>query len=162
MNRILDGIDGTVARITNRQSDLGGFLDIVFDFTIYGLVPISVTCGAPRNRTVTTMLSVQILLCSFFVNNAVLVGIYHVSLLSDTQFYISALVEKYNVRDVKHMTSLQMSPALIEGVESTIFFTLMLILPNQLQMLSWLMAAGVFVSIIQRCSWAINKLPQLE
>nr|MCU0618087.1 CDP-alcohol phosphatidyltransferase family protein [Gemmatimonadaceae bacterium] len=39
-NRILDGLDGVVARVGTTQSELGGYLDIVADFTVYGAMPI--------------------------------------------------------------------------------------------------------------------------
>ncbi|MCU0618123.1 MAG: CDP-alcohol phosphatidyltransferase family protein, partial [Gemmatimonadaceae bacterium] len=40
VNRVLDGLDGVVARVSARQSELGGYLDIVADFTVYGAMPI--------------------------------------------------------------------------------------------------------------------------
>ena len=38
LNRIFDGIDGTMARHT-KPTDLGGFYDIISDFLIYALLP---------------------------------------------------------------------------------------------------------------------------
>lgn len=35
INRVLDGLDGTVARRYGRVSDFGGYLDIVLDFLVY-------------------------------------------------------------------------------------------------------------------------------
>ena len=43
LNRIIDGLDGTLARVSNRQSDWGGYLDIMLDFVIYAALPISFT-----------------------------------------------------------------------------------------------------------------------
>jgi len=34
INRTLDGLDGTHARVHNSQSDVGGYLDIMFDFIV--------------------------------------------------------------------------------------------------------------------------------
>ena len=39
-NRLLDGLDGAVARLT-RPTDLGAFLDIAFDFIFYASVPFA-------------------------------------------------------------------------------------------------------------------------
>ena len=39
-NRVLDGLDGAVARASVR-TDRGGFLDIVLDFAVYGAVPLA-------------------------------------------------------------------------------------------------------------------------
>ncbi|HYW52072.1 MAG TPA: CDP-alcohol phosphatidyltransferase family protein, partial [Gemmatimonadaceae bacterium] len=33
-NRITDGLDGTVARVAERQTDFGGYLDILLDFVV--------------------------------------------------------------------------------------------------------------------------------
>jgi len=38
-NRLLDGLDGQVARLT-RATDRGAFLDIAFDFMFYALIPL--------------------------------------------------------------------------------------------------------------------------
>src|SRR5690606_4677499 len=40
LNRFLDGLDGTVARKFDKQSDLGGYIDILVDYLIYAIVPI--------------------------------------------------------------------------------------------------------------------------
>jgi phosphatidylglycerophosphate synthase len=45
--QILDGLDGAYARATNQCSDFGGYLDIVVDFTFYGLIPLAVTTAFP-------------------------------------------------------------------------------------------------------------------
>lgn len=45
-NRILDGLDGAVARAAG-PTDLGGFLDIVADFLFYSAVPLGFALGRP-------------------------------------------------------------------------------------------------------------------
>ena len=66
LNRIFDGLDGSYARLTNQQSDFGGYLDILVDFTIYGLIPLAVTAGSSNtditnSNDVTTSKSASIL-----------------------------------------------------------------------------------------------------
>ena len=46
LNRLLDGLDGAVARASTR-TDRGGFLDIVLDFTTYGAVPLAFALRDP-------------------------------------------------------------------------------------------------------------------
>ena len=46
LNRLFDGLDGAVARAT-RRTDRGGFLDIVFDFAVYGAVPLAFALREP-------------------------------------------------------------------------------------------------------------------
>ena len=41
LNRLFDGLDGAIARIHQRQTDLGGYIDILSDFIIYAAIPIS-------------------------------------------------------------------------------------------------------------------------
>ena len=46
LNRVLDGLDGAVARRT-AMTDLGGFLDILADFLIYAAVPFAFAVAEP-------------------------------------------------------------------------------------------------------------------
>ncbi|MEP5120657.1 MAG: CDP-alcohol phosphatidyltransferase family protein, partial [Marinomonas sp.] len=47
-SRVLDGLDGAVARAT-KQSDFGGYLDILCDFAFYVAVPIGFGFAASGN-----------------------------------------------------------------------------------------------------------------
>jgi hypothetical protein len=40
LNRVVDGVDGAVARHLRRQTDFGGYLDIICDFIVYTTIPI--------------------------------------------------------------------------------------------------------------------------
>lgn len=46
LSRLLDGLDGTVARLT-RTSDRGAFLDITLDFLVYAAVPLAFAVAQP-------------------------------------------------------------------------------------------------------------------
>ncbi len=48
LNRLFDGVDGALARAT-QLTDLGGFLDIVCDFTIYAGVIFGFALAQPHN-----------------------------------------------------------------------------------------------------------------
>lgn len=169
LNRAFDCLDGGVARLRSQQSDLGGFLDLLGDFIVYSAIPIS--CGlsgaaseqeAIRRRGL--WLAIAIVEASFHVNNFVL-------------FYVGAVVEKRteaialaearnesgkNTGDqkakVKQLTSVAMRPALIEGVESAILFTIMLAWPAWTEYVCWLMAALVGVGTCQRVIWVVPVL----
>jgi hypothetical protein len=78
INRVLDGLDGAVARETGQQSDFGGYLDIVADFVVYAAVPIGFFLG---QATVELGLSLALLLGSFYVNGA-------------SWMYLAAILEK--------------------------------------------------------------------
>ena len=66
LSRIGDGLDGWVARASNRQSDFGGFLDIVLDFAFYGLVPVAFALADPPANAVPA----AVLVLTFYVNGA--------------------------------------------------------------------------------------------
>lgn len=152
VNRSLDCLDGTVARHRNQQSDLGGFLDLLGDFIVYALIPIAIAFGAGWtgcHGNFADYLVVALLEASFYLNNFVL-------------FYIAALVEKSNAqglqRQKEEVTSLAMRPALVEGSESGVFFTLMLAMPQYLAPLCWVMFVGVAFGTCQRVTWLITAL----
>ena len=46
-NRVLDGLDGSAARFQARQSDFGGYLDILLDTVIYAALPTALVIAAP-------------------------------------------------------------------------------------------------------------------
>ena len=162
LNRFLDCLDGAVARHRKQESDLGGFLDLLCDFIVYSLIPISCcirNLQADRGDTlachdnVEGLVVVALLEASFWINNFVL-------------FYIAALNEKHttqtNQRAKKELTSVTMQPALIEGFESGLFFTVMLILPHYVKYLSIFMSVGVGIGTAQRVLWLVQALKRIE
>lgn len=48
-SRLLDGLDGTVARLT-RPTDAGGFLDIALDFLFYASIPLAFAVADPASN----------------------------------------------------------------------------------------------------------------
>jgi len=47
LNRLLDGLDGTLARLST-PTDRGGFLDIVLDFIFYSSIPLAFALADPQ------------------------------------------------------------------------------------------------------------------
>ncbi len=146
LNRLLDGLDGEIARAQNSQSDFGGYLDIVLDFTVYAAIPIGLVFSRPGP---TLWLLLAVLLGSFFVNAASLM-------------YLAAILEKRD-RGAEHnreKTSVTMPPGLIEGAETVIFYSLFLLYPGRLETLFALMALLVSVNIVWRLLWASRQLKE--
>ena len=54
-SRLLDGLDGAVARLT-RPTDAGGFLDIALDFLFYAAVPLAFAVLAEKRQLSDTAL----------------------------------------------------------------------------------------------------------
>ena len=95
-NRIIDGLDGAVAR-ASRSSDFGGYLDIVSDFIFYSAVPLAFAVARPE-----TALAAAFLIFSFigtatsFLGFAILAAKHHVtSQISGKKafYYIGGLTE---------------------------------------------------------------------
>ncbi len=144
LNRVLDGLDGTVARVHDKQSDLGAYLDIVLDTMIYVLIPSAIVLGAPSQAG---WFSLLFLLISFYVNAA-------------SWMYLAGLLEKRSLgaESQSELTTITMPDGLVEGAETVLFFTLFLVFPAAHVYLFVLMAALVFATIAQRLIWATRHL----
>jgi len=144
LNRITDGLDGTVARLTSRQSDFGGYLDIMLDFFIYALIPLAFVWSDP---TQAKWQSLNVMLSLFYVNSA-------------SWMYLSALLEKRKAgaKESGESTSVTMPSGIVEGTETIIIFTLLFLRPQNLVLLFYIMSASLFPGIILRLFWARRKL----
>ena len=143
-NRALDGLDGTLARAQDTQSDLGGYVDIVLDFVVYAALHIGLVLGAPSMSLAVAALA---MLASFYVNAA-------------SWMYLSAVLERRGAgaRERGELTSVTMPDGLIGGTETIALYTLFLLLPRHLVTLFWLMTALVVVTVAQRLAWAWRRL----
>ena len=57
LNRILDGLDGALARYQHRENIAGGYLDICVDFLFYAAVPLGFALADPsQNALASTVL----------------------------------------------------------------------------------------------------------
>jgi len=140
LNRSLDGLDGSLARQHTKQSDVGGYLDILLDFVIYALLPVALVLSEPRQAT---LIALAWLLVSFYVN-------------AGSWMYLAAILEKRQVSRL--LTSIHMPRGLIEGAETILFYCLFLLFPQQLELLFSLMAILVTVTAVQRVVWAVRQL----
>ncbi len=140
LNRTLDGLDGTVARATNTQSDWGGYLDIMLDTVIYALIPLALALQTPSTAL---FVALALLLLSFYINAV-------------SWTYLAAVLEKRQAgaKAQGELTSVTMPTGLIEGAETVVFFTLFILFPAALVGLFGLMAALVSLNILQRLIWA--------
>ncbi len=147
LNRGLDGLDGTLARVHDRQTDFGGYLDILLDFVVYAAVPVGLACGAWEAAAPWLPFAGLALLASFFVNAA-------------SWMYLSALLERRQAGAAARaeLTSVTMPPGLVAGTETVIFYSCFFLFPRRLAELFALMAALVAATIAQRVVWARRHL----
>jgi phosphatidylglycerophosphate synthase len=140
LNRILDGLDGEVARHFGKQSDLGGYIDILCDMTIYALIPLAIVFTHPSPSA---WLILGLLLASFYINAA-------------SWMFLSAVLEKRT--QARHKTSIAMPSGIIEGTETIVFYFLFLLFPDAFVALGAAMTVLVILTIIQRIGWAHHHL----
>jgi phosphatidylglycerophosphate synthase len=144
LNRVLDGLDGTVARIHGKQSDFGGYLDMVLDTLVYAIIPAALVLAQPSTAA---WFGLVLLLSSFYINGA-------------SWMYLAALLEKrrYGASAQGELTTITMPGGIIEGTETVIFYTLFLLFPGALVPLFWTMSLLVVVTVAQRLVWALRHL----
>ncbi len=148
-NRILDGLDGLLARRRHLQSDFGGYLDIIVDFVVYAAIPIGVWYGAAGGAGA---LPLVLLLSVFYVNGA-------------SWMYLSAVLEKRRPKDGEpsssrrsEHTTVTMPRGVVEGTETVIFFTLFLLIPRLYVLLFSIMTALTAAGVVQRLVWAYRNI----
>jgi len=145
LSRLLDGLDGPVARARNQATDFGGYLDIVGDTVGYAVIPIGVALGVDQRST---WIALGALLAAFFVN-------------AISWTYLAAVLEKRGegASTTGEMTTVTMRPALIEGTETIVAFSLFVAFPTLATWWFAAMAALVAVNVVQRLVWARGALP---
>lgn len=144
VNRILDGLDGAVARMFKKQSDLGGYIDIMVDDVIYAVIPIAIALSIGQ---ASVYIALIFMLATFYVNMA-------------SWTVLSSILEKRNRGANKsgEMTTVTMPPGLIEGTETVAFYSLFFLLPNFTAALFIIMGILVIITIAQRMQWALNNI----
>ena len=140
LNRLLDGLDGAVARATHRSA-LGGYLDIVADYLFYAGVPLGFALAAPSNNGVAAaaLLAGFLLTCSSFLAYAALAA----------QAGIEAEPERQK--------SFLYSRGLMEGTETIAFFVAMMLWPSRFALFAWIFVALCVVTALQRSVIAARR-----
>jgi phosphatidylglycerophosphate synthase len=146
-NRLLDGLDGTLARTQRRQTDLGGYVDIVLDFVVYAAIPLGLAVGARGPLARDVAFATAAMLASFYVNAA-------------SWMYLAAILERRSAGTQARgeFTTVTMPDGLIGGSETVLLYTLFLLLPAHLLLLFSVAAALVVVTAGQRLAWASRAL----
>ena len=148
INRIGDGLDGTIARRTGRQSDIGGYIDIMLDFTVYAFLPVTFALAHHNTHGDTTaFIAMGFLLSTFYLNAA-------------SWMTLSAILEGRNLgaKSAGEKTTITMPTGLIEGAETIVFYSIFFLLPGIIPTLFTLMGVLVVYTIGQRLIWAIANL----
>lgn len=138
-NRALDGLDGPVARARGGGTDLGGMLDFLADFVVYGGFVVGVAIAVPDARV-----ACAVLLASYLLNN--------VALLS-----FASLVEKRRLA-FGDERSLRLTPGLTEGTETILAYAAFCLVPGSADVVAWVFAGMVLFTVGQRIGLAVRTL----
>lgn len=146
-NRLLDGLDGTLARTQGRQTDLGAYVDIMLDFVVYAAVPLGLVLGAPAAVRGMLGFAAAVLLASFYVNAA-------------SWMYLSAILERRGAGASSRgeLTSVTMPAGLVAGTETVVLYILFFLLPDHLPALFALGTVLVLFTALERLVWAVRRL----
>ena len=138
-NRLLDGLDGAVAR-ASQPTALGGYFDIVADFAFYVSVPLGFGVMAPDNT-----LPALVLVASF-----VLTG---VSFLA-----FAVIAAERGARTEAHgKKSFFYSTGIAEGTETILVFIAMCLFPAWFGVIAYAYAGLCVLTVIQRSAMAVMQ-----
>lgn len=124
INRLGDGLDGAMARITS-PTPLGGYLDIVFDFLIYS--GFLLAFGLNNNDHLTSAL--MLLFCYIGTGTTYLAN----SALSNT---LNLPNNELGFKNKMINKNIKYAYGLVEGFETILFMILCLLAPNLFNFLS--------------------------
>ena len=138
-SRVLDGYDGILARLSGRTSLFGGFLDISCDMLAYSAMAIAFAYAMPADRMLWLV---------------VLAG--YVMVITTT-LALSSLLERAD-RQLGGDRSIQFTPGLAEGGETTIVYALVALIPfaSRYVLVVWLTLLAL--TIVQRLQLAVRLL----
>ncbi|MGD9792067.1 MAG: CDP-alcohol phosphatidyltransferase family protein [Acidimicrobiia bacterium] len=137
-NRLVDGIDGAVARVVG-PTDRGGFIDIVSDFAVYGGFVVAVAYARPDARVACVAL-----LCAYYVSGAAFLA-------------WSSMAEK-RARIVGDNRSLHFVGGIAEGAETIVVYVLLCVWPSATVEIVWTFTVAVAITALQRIWFAWQTL----
>ncbi len=132
LSRILDGLDGAVARATS-QSDFGGYIDIVADFAFYVAVPLGFGFADPTNLPLA-----MVLIASFTLTG--------ISFLA----YAVMAAKAGRETEAHGKKSFFYNSGLAEGTETIAAFVLMCLLPHYFGAIAAVYSFMCVITVVQR------------
>jgi phosphatidylglycerophosphate synthase len=137
-NRLLDGLDGPVAR-AGAPSDAGGFLDIVADFSVYAGIILGLAVAVPGAR-----LACVALLTAYYISGTAFLA-------------LSSLAERRHQR-LGDDRSLRFVGGLAEGTETIAVYLLLFLQPQNATVIVWAFTAAVAITAAQRVVTGLRLL----
>ena len=136
VSRLLDGLDGAVARATT-PTDRGGFLDISLDFLFYPAIPLAFAIADPAANA----LAAAVLLAAFVGTGTCFLA-------------FATIAAKRGLASVDYPDkSFYFLGGLTEATETLAFFIAMCLWPRHFAALAFFFAAMCAVTIATRIYW---------
>ncbi|TAG03865.1 MAG: CDP-alcohol phosphatidyltransferase family protein [Betaproteobacteria bacterium] len=141
LNRFLDGVDGTMARMAG-PTDRGGFLDIVCDFLFYAAIPLAFAYANPAANA----LAAATLLAAFIGTGS--------SFLA----FAAITAKRGQTNAIYPNKAFYYLGGLTEGTETIITFCVMCLFPTQFATVAYVFAAMCAVTIVTRVVFGARAL----
>lgn len=142
INRVMDGLDGALARYANKSSSAGGFLDITLDFLFYAAIPLGFVLANPQQNAIAGAL----LLATFIGTGS-----------SFLAFAIAA--EKYQLEKPQFKyKSFYYLNGLTEGTETIALFIAFCLWPQYFEEMAYLFAIACLITIFTRIHGGYHTL----
>ncbi len=145
LNRLADGLDGAVARLTE-PTDRGAFLDIALDFVFYATFPLGFALAAPDANA----LAAAVLLASFVLSGTSFLAF---SVIADRR---GLSAEDYPNKGIYYLGGLT------EGAETIGIFIAFCLFPNAFPILAMIFAAAATITGATRyaVAWTVFGSPK--
>jgi phosphatidylglycerophosphate synthase len=137
LNRVLDGLDGPLARRIG-ETQLGGFLDIMADFAIYGGLIVAIGWSVPDAR-----LAALVVFLGYYLNGSAFLA-------------WSSLAQGHLIEGDGR--SLHFPGGLAEGTETILAMLIILLIGRWTEELLWAWGAIVAVTVLQRIRFVATNL----
>src|SRR6056297_2395689 len=133
LNRLADGLDGAVARLT-QPTDRGAFLDIALDFVFYAAFPLGFALADPGANA----LPAAVLICSFVGTGSSFLAF---SIIAEKRGILS---DAYPTKGIYYLGGLT------EGTETIALFVAMCLFPAAFPWLAFTFAALCGITTLTR------------
>ena len=136
LNRLFDGLDGAVARLTG-PTDRGAFLDIALDFAIYAMIPLAFALADPMQNAMAACL----LLASFMGT-------------ASSFLAFAVIAAKRGATSTGFpQKGIYYLGGLTEGTETIAAFTAMCLWPDHFPAIATVFSALAVLTTLMRWSW---------
>jgi phosphatidylglycerophosphate synthase len=143
LNRLLDGLDGMVARIKG-PTPWGGYLDSIADYIFYVAIPVGFGLAIASNLLPALILSATFVLTA-------------VSFLAFAAIVAQSGVAQSGVQNISgQQKAFFYARGIIEGGETIGFFLMMCVFPGWFAGLAYILAGLCIVSVVHRM-WVAHK-----